>query len=231
MLKIGHRGTAALAPENTAAGFKKAIDMNLDMVELDVQLTKDEEVVVIHDYDLQRVAGVDAKIADLTLDQLKEIDVASYFAADYAEQRVMTLTEVIELVRNELMLNIELKMIAEKEQILIDKVKKILRQENFIGQVIISSFNHCYVKEFGPEFKTAVLINSHPVDVVAMIESANADGVHPNHKLLTAELIEQVQQAGCFVNTWTVNDENKITELKSWGVDGIVTDYPEIISI
>ena len=229
MIKIGHRGAAALAPENTAAGFKKAIDMDLDMVELDVQLTKDEEVVVIHDYDLQRVAGVDAKIADLTLDQLKEIDVASYFAADYTEQRVMTLTEVIELVRNELMLNIELKMIAEKEQILIDKVKDVLREENFIDQAIISSFNHCYIKEFGPEFKTAVLINSHPVDPVAMIESANADGIHPNHKLLTAELINQVQQAGYFVNTWTVNDENKIAELKKWGANGIVTDNPNFL--
>ncbi|MFO7818666.1 MAG: glycerophosphodiester phosphodiesterase family protein [Halanaerobacter sp.] len=228
MLKIGHRGAVGLAPENTAAGFKKAVDLNLDMVELDLQLTKDEKVVVIHDYDLQRVAGVEVKVADLTLAELQQIDIGSYFAVEYADQRIMTLREVIELVGDELMINIELKMIAEREQILIDEVKEILRQENFVDRAIISSFNHCYIKKFGPEFKTAVLINSHPVDPVAMIESANTDGIHPNYKLLTPNLLEQVQQAGYFVNTWTVNDAAKLADLKRWGIDGIVTDDPRL---
>ncbi|MGM0501198.1 MAG: glycerophosphodiester phosphodiesterase, partial [Bacillota bacterium] len=166
MLKIGHRGAAGLAPENTEAGFKKAVELGLDMIELDVQLTKDNKLVVIHDYDLQRAAGVEAKVADLTLDKLKQIDIGSYFAAEYADQRIMTLREVIELVGDELMINIELKMIAEREQILIDEVKEILRQENFVDRAIISSFNHCYIKKFGPQFKTAILINSYPTDVV-----------------------------------------------------------------
>ncbi|MGM0369901.1 MAG: glycerophosphodiester phosphodiesterase [Bacillota bacterium] len=228
MLKIGHRGTAGLRPENTRVGFEKAIELGLDMVELDIQLTKDNQIVVIHDYDLQRVAGVEAKVEDLTLAELQQIDVGSYFSPKYAGQRVMTLREVIELAGDELMLNIELKMIVEREQMLIEEVKEILRQENFVDRAIISSFNHYYIKKLGPEFKTAILINSHPVDPVAMIESANADGIHPNYKLLTLNLLEQVQQAGYFVNTWTVNDADKLAELKRWGIDGIVTDDPRL---
>lgn len=226
MLKIGHRGVRGLAPENTKASFEKALESDLDMVELDLQLTKDKEVVVIHDYDLERIAGVKAKVAELTLAELREFDLGSYFADDLAKQEIMRLQEVINLVRGDLKLNIELKMIPEAAELLVDKVQRILRREDFIAQTIISSFNHCYLKEFGPEFKTAILINSHPVEPVAMIESANADGIHPNYKLLTASLLEKVKQVGYFVNVWTVNKREEINKLKKLGVDGVVTDDP-----
>ena len=226
MIKIGHRGAAGLAPENTKAGFKKAIELGLDMIELDIQLTKDNQIVVVHDYNLERIAGVSSKINELTLKQLKEIDIGSYFGDQFSDQRIMTLKEVISVVKTKLMLNIEIKMLEDKSQLLINKLKQLLTEENFIDQVIISSFNHCYLQELGPEFKTAILINSHPVDPVTMIESANANGIHPNHKLLTPQLIQQVQQAGYFVNTWTVNDSAKIKQLKEWGIDGIVSDNP-----
>ena len=228
MLKIGHRGTAALAPENTKAGFVKALKLGLDMVELDIQLTKDGEIVVIHDYDLERIAGVEDRVADLTLAQLRKIDIGSHFAAEFSKERIMTLEEVISLVKNDLQLNIELKMIEQKSELLIINLKQLLKEEDFVEEVVISSFNHCYLREFGPEFRTAILINSYPVNPVAMIESANADGIHPNYKLLRAKLIEEVHQAGYFVNTWTVNDEDEIKRLEELGVDGIVTDNPEI---
>mgnify|MGYP006274706057 CR=1 FL=1 len=229
MLKIGHRGAAGLAPENTKAAFEKALELGLDMVELDIQLTKDNQIVVIHDYDLQRVAGMNSKVKELTLAQLREIDIGSYFASEFSEQRMMTLKEVINLLRNELMINIEIKMLDEKVNILINKLKQLLKEENFKDQVVVSSFNHCYLQKFDSEFKTAILINSHPVDPVAMIEKANANGIHPNYNLLTKGFIKQVQQAGYFLNTWTVNNKDEISQLKQLGVDGIVTDDPRLL--
>ena len=229
MLKIGHRGAAGLVPENTKAAFEKALELGLDMVELDIQLTKDNQIVVIHDYDLQRVAGMNSKVKELTLAQLREIDIGSYFASEFSEQRMMTLKEVINLLRNELMINIEIKMLDEKVNILINKLKQLLKEENFKDQVVVSSFNHCYLQKFDSEFKTAILINSHPVDPVAMIEKANANGIHPNYNLLTKGFIKQVQQAGYFLNTWTVNNKDEISQLKQLGVDGIVTDDPRLL--
>jgi len=228
MLKIGHRGTAGLRPENTRVGFEKAIELGLDMVEVDVQLTKDNQIVVIHDFNLSRIAGKKTKIKDLTLAQLKQVDIGSHFAPTFSQQRVLTLKELIELVKGKMMLNIELKMIGTKSELLISKLVDLLEQERFSDEVIISSFKHSYLQEIDSKFKTAILINSCPIDPVAMIESANADGVHPNYKFLTPELINRVQSSGCFVNIWTVNQQSEIRKLEGFGVDGIITDNPQL---
>jgi glycerophosphoryl diester phosphodiesterase len=228
MLKIGHRGTAGLRPENTRVGFEKAIELGLDMVELDIQLTKDNQIVVIHDSDLVRIAGKNIKIEDLTLAQLKQVDIGSHFAPAFSQQRIMTLKELIDLVKGKMMLNIELKMSTTKSELLIAKLVDLLAEERFSDEVIISSFKHSYLQEIGSKFKTAILINSCPVDPVAMIESANADGVHPNYKFLTPDLINRVQSRGYFVNTWTVNKQSEIKKLEEFGVDGIITDEPQL---
>ncbi|GAB6100581.1 glycerophosphodiester phosphodiesterase [Halanaerocella petrolearia] len=231
MLKIGHRGAAALAPENTLVSFRKAINLGVDMIELDIQLTKDQELVVFHDHDLNRIAGVDVQIKELTLAELKKFDIGSWFSKEFKNEKIPTLQEVIQLVNGQVKLNIELKPRVDKKQILIQNLVTILEKEDFKEEVIISSFNHSllkYLKEIDSSLKTAILIVALPVNPVKVIDEASADGIHPNYLVVNKELIDKIQEEGYFLNTWTVNDESQINQLEEMDVDGIITDDPDL---
>ncbi|MCK8816858.1 glycerophosphodiester phosphodiesterase [Natroniella sulfidigena] len=232
MLKIGHRGAAGLAPENTEVAFKKAIKANLDMVEIDVQLSKDNQLIVFHDYDLRRIAGIKKKVSDLKLKELKKIDIGSWFSEQFAQERILTLAEVIELVKGQLQLNIELKILREDYQLVIKKLVKLLEEKSFSQDVIISSFNHQLIKslkESNPGLKSAILVASLPVNPIRLIEDTGADGIHPHYLTVTEDLVAVIKEAGYMLNTWTVNQRAEIVRLKELGVDGIMTDYPELL--
>ncbi|AGB40804.1 glycerophosphoryl diester phosphodiesterase [Halobacteroides halobius DSM 5150] len=229
MLKIGHRGAPILAPENTLASFRQAITCGVDMIELDIQLTKDNQLVVFHDDDLSRIVGVNTRVEELTLAKLKEFDIGSSFDKDFKEERIPTLQEVIQLVKGQVKLNIELKPRVANREVLLRKLVVLLEEEQFKDKVIISSFNHWLLKdlkEIDSTIKTAILIASLPINPVKMIEDATADGIHPHHLVVTKELVAKVQKKGYFLNVWTVNNQVEVDKLQSYGVDGIITDNP-----
>ncbi|MCK8827963.1 glycerophosphodiester phosphodiesterase [Natroniella acetigena] len=233
MLKIGHRGAAGLAPENTQAAFEKAIEAGLDMIEIDVQLSKDNELIVVHDYDLRRIAEINKKVSELKLSELKMIDIGSWFSEEFAQERILTLAEVIELVKGHLQINIEVKMFREDHNLLIKKLVRLLKEKNFSQDVIISSFDHQLIKSLKrskPQLQVAILVASVPVDPLRLIREADADGIHPHYLTVTEELVQLVRQAGFILNTWTVNQQDEITRLKNLNVDGIMTDYPKLLS-
>lgn len=230
MLKIGHRGAAGLVPENTAAGFKKALELNLDLVELDVQLSKDDKLIVFHDYNLKRIAGIDKEIAELSLKELKKIDIGSWFGKEYKEERIMTLSEVIGLVRGQMELNIEVKPTKNDYKRIVVELLEVLAINSFSQQVTVSSFNHQllkYLKSLNSNLNTAILIASLPIKPLKLISWAEADGLHPYYRIITQKLIDDVQAKDLMINTWTVNDSAEIEGLKQMGVDGIISDYPQ----
>lgn len=232
MLTIGHRGAAGVAPENTLPAFQKAVQVGLDMAELDVQLTKDQQLVVIHDQDLSRVAGCSAKVKDLTLRELKELEVGSWWDEEYVGEQVPTLAEVIEVVKGELKLNIELKPGLEDPSLVIEQVVDLLQEKNFIDQVIVSSFNHQLVKqvkELNPNLTTAVLMAACSINPVAVIDWANADGLHLEQAVVNKKVVTEVKAAGYFINAWTVNKLEIIEQFRQLGVTGIITDYPDLM--
>ncbi len=231
MLKIGHRGASGLAPENTMAAFSQAIDSNLDMVELDIQLTKDEELVVFHDDDLSRIAGVNKQVDELNLKELKELDIGSWFEDRYSSERISTLQEVIKLVKDDLRINIEIKMIRSNYSLLINKLLEVLREEDFSQQIIISSFNHQLLKQLkavNPKLKTAILLAALPVNPFRLVEWANADGIHPHYGMVSERFLLKAKENNLFINAWTVNSKDEMKRLKSLGVDGIMTDHPRL---
>ncbi len=231
MLKIGHRGAAGIAPENTKAAFIKAIQSGMDMVEVDLQLTKDQRLVVFHDYDLVRIAGIDRRISEMSLAELKEVDIGSFFAKEYANQRVLTLSELIELVRGRLALNIEIKINLVDRETILTELLRVLEKYNFIDQVIISSFDHKFLKKLkriNADLKTAILVSALVVNPITVIKAARADGIHTYSLTVTANLIEEVQQRGYFINVWTVNSSEELCKSRELGVDGVITDYPNI---
>ncbi|GAB6137522.1 glycerophosphodiester phosphodiesterase [Halanaerobaculum tunisiense] len=231
MLKIGHRGAGALAPENTLVSFRQAIKTGVDLIELDIQLTKDNQLVVFHDANLERITGADLRIKDLTLAQLKQYDIGSWFAERFRGERIPTLQEVIQLVKGKVQLNIELKPGVDYPQLVIKKLLRLLIREDFKSEVLISSFNHRLlqkVKEFDATLQTAILVASLPVKPVKMIKWARADGIHSHYLAVTKELVTEVQRKGYFINTWTVNKRQVIKDLQHKEVDGIITDDPRL---
>ncbi|WP_408956432.1 glycerophosphodiester phosphodiesterase [Natroniella sp. ANB-PHB2] len=232
MLKIGHRGAAGLAPENTRASFEKAMEANLDMIEIDVQLSKDNQLIVFHDHNLRRLAGINKKVNELKLSELKKIDIGSWFSEQFAQERILSLAEVIELVKGHLQINIELKVIRRDHNLLVKKLVRLLKERDFSQDVIISSFDHQLIKSLkqtNPELQGAILVASVPVDPLRLIRDADADGIHPHYLTVTEELVKLVKQAGLMINTWTVNQQDEITRLKNLNIDGIMTDYPELL--
>jgi len=233
MLKIGHRGASGVAPENSKAAFLKAIEFGLDMVELDIQLTKDNNLIVFHDYDLKRITGLDRKVGGMTLAELKKVDIGSCFSKEFNNERILTLAEVIDLLKGKMKINIEIKINQQKSDVIIESLFDILEEQEYEDDVIISSFDHRIlkvIKRKKPSLKTAVLIGAIVMEPIRLIQEASADGIHPHYLTISKELVEELKDYGYFINTWTVNSKEEVDRLVEIGVDGIMSDYPMLIT-
>jgi len=240
----GHRGASGLAPENTLAAFRTAIALGADGVELDLQVSRDGAVVVIHDDTLERTTDRRGRIAELTLAEIREADAGVRFAAAYRGERVPTLAEVIALVKAEagaaFRLNLEIKFAAGREGQPPDieaRVLAVLRETDFLHRVTIQSFHHPSpetIKRLAPGIFTGLLVGTRrPVsDPVAAVRRRGADYFAPNFQLVTAELVASLHAAGIPLAVWTVNDPVELRRLLALGVgrlagDTIISDFPD----
>ncbi len=222
---IGHRGAAARSPENTLASFSKAMSLGADMVELDVHLSKDRELVVIHDDAVDRTTNGSGLVADLPLSQLKALNAGG-------GERIPTLPEVMELLGGRCGINIELKgpdTSLPVHRLLTEAVEDgSWKSEKFL----VSSFNPLELKEFSglePKFPAGVLVEGIPDGAEELAEILRAVSVHPEHEHLKKEHIGLWHGRGLKVFPWTVDDAGRMRELISWGVDGLITDDPALL--
>lgn len=221
-----HRGASGWAPENTLAAFKKAIEMKSDYSELDVHLSKDGQVVLMHDDSLRRTTGVRAAVWDYTLAELKTLDAGSWFSAEFKGEPIPTLTEVIHLVKGKMKLNIEIK-ISRSEPDIAQKVVDIVRAEGFSKEVMITSFDKATVEEvlrLAPDIPVGFIFNEkNTVDVFS--------GAWPilssKYTLVNAEFVKKARATGKKIHAWTVNDEATMKQLIDMRIDGIITNYPD----
>ena len=217
MKKIGHRGLRGVKLENTIESIIEAVNCGMDMVEIDVQVTKDDKVVVFHDYDLKRLFGYKEKIKDINYIDIIKITDCIPLLEDIFQVLSQSGTE----------LNIEIKEIL-KRKIILEHIIEMLKKYDYHSKVVISSFDHTIlrdIKKLDSRIKTAVLIVAKPVDPVAVVKAAGADGYHPNHSYVDREIVEACHRKGYFVNIWTVNEKEEVDYFKKMGVDGIVSDY------
>ncbi len=221
-----HRGASGWAPENTLAAFQKAIEMKSDYAELDVRLSKDGQVVLMHDDSLRRTTGIRAAVWDYTLAELKALDAGSWFSPEFKGEPIPTLTEVIQLVRGKMKLNIEIK-ISRAEPEIAQKVVDIVRAENFTKDVMITSFDKVSVEEalrLAPEIPAGFIFNEkNTVDVF----SGPWPILSAKYTLVDAEFVKKARSAGKTIHSWTVNDEATIRKLVDLQIDGIITNYPD----
>ncbi len=223
---VAHRGAAGRAPENTMAAVQAAIEDEADWVEIDVQETADGEVVVVHDSDFMKLAGVDLKVWDGTLAEIQAIDVGSWFAPEFADQRAPTLIDVLQEAKGKAHVVIELKYYGHDEQ-LEQRVIDIVEQLNMSEDVAIMSLKYDgvqKVRKLRPEWDTGLL----SAQVLGNMGNLDVDFLAVNMAMATPTFIRSNQAAGKRVLVWTVNDKMSMFRMMSLGVDGIITDEPEL---
>lgn len=222
---MAHRGASTEAPENTMAAFQKAIDDMSDYIELDVQLTNNGEVIVMHDSNAYRTTGVDANIVNMTYKEVKTLDAGSWFSDEYVGENVPSLKEVLELTQGKIKLNIELKP-ADNGTALAKNTVRLIEKYNMVNDCVITSFSESAlkaVKTYNQEIKVGYILSAAYGDFYDM---KNVDFFSVNAAFLSKRTIDAIHNSGKRVYAWTVNNKESIKNLTNKGVDGIITDNP-----
>ncbi len=222
---MAHRGASTEAPENTMAAFQKAIDDMADYIELDVQLTNNGEVIVMHDSNAYRTTGVDANIVNMTYKEVKTLDAGSWFSDEYVGENVPSLKEVLELTQGKIKLNIELKP-SDNGTALAKNTVRIIEKYNMVNDCVITSFSESAlkaVKTYNQEIKVGYILSAAYGDFYDM---KNVDFFSVNAAFLSKRTIDAIHNSGKRVYAWTVNNKESIKNLTNKGVDGIITDNP-----
>lgn len=236
MVNIAHRGASGHAPENTMEAFQKGVEMKADYIEIDVQVTKDGELVVIHDTTVDRTTNGTGKVGDLTLEEIRQLDAGSWFSEVYAGERVPTFEEVVDEFRGKVGILIELKA-PELYPGVEKKIADTLIEQNMTtpknNKIIIQSFNHDSMKKSKallPNLSHGVLTGGSWADVTEeqLAQFATyADYFNPTMNIVTDELVSDVHEAGMDIYPYTSRSQEQALKLFDLNVDGIITDYPE----
>lgn len=259
VLNIAHRGARSLAPENTLLAAEKGLALGADLWELDVAVTQDGELVVLHDDTLERTSNAAEvfpkrkpwSVWTFTLDELCQLDFGGWFIekdpfkqiqagavsadeqASFKGAPIPTLREALEFTReHNWRVNIEIKDASNTpgDAFVVEKVVELVKELDMVDRVIISSFNHDYlkrVKAVEPDLVTAALVDRAVADPVALLEQTGAQAYNPGLKYVDEATVRAVREAGFDVLVWTVNEEEDMRRLIEWGVSGIFTDFPQ----
>lgn len=237
IMNVAHRGASGYAPENTLAAYDKAVEMNADYFEIDLQMTRDGQLVSIHDNTVDRTSDGVGFISTLSLSELKQLDAGSWFNTAFQNERIPTFDEILTRYRNKpIGILIEIKspeLYPGIEQQIAKKLQAYGLANGNRNKIIIQSFNHQSVqrsKALLPSIKHGVLIsdNSSETSLGHMQQfKAYADYYNPSYKLITPQLVQNAHTTGLKVFPYTVRNQQQIEPLINAGVDGIITDYPD----
>ncbi len=219
MIIMGHRGAAALEPENTLLSIGRAIEIGVDAVEIDVRLNKDKEVVVIHDSTVDRTTDGTGPICAFTVEEMKKLDAGK-------GQPIPTLQEVIEFIGNKVILVIEL-----KEGGAVRRVLELIKRNNLGDTVYVISFWHRLVKsikEMDSRIKTGVLLMGCPVDT-CIATQASADALVMNFAFVDMKFVQTAHKEGLKVFVWNIDRRDLLKPYADMGVDGIGTNDPRVL--
>ena len=233
-LVIGHRGASFDAPENTLAAFALARQVGADGVELDTSLTRDGIPVVIHNLTVDETTDGTGPVRSFDLKAIKALDAGSSFDARFRGEVIPTLDEVFETIGPDLVVNVELKTDSWPDNGLERKVAEVIRRHNVNRRVIVSSFNPFSLRRFRalvPEVPIGYLYA--PDEPIYLRKGWFVLGLphearHPQHNMIDAQYMAWAKAQGYRVNTWTVDDPDRIRALRDLGVDAIITNRPDV---
>ena len=221
-----HRGSSAAAPENTMAAVRLALEEGTDWVEIDVQETADGEVVVMHDSDFKKISGSPLKIWEATMEDLRDLDIGSWFDPSFSGERVATLREVLETCRGRAGVNIELKSYGHGVR-LEERVVEIVEDLGMSSEVVVMSLKYEAVQKMHalrPDWTLGLLTTVSLTDLTTL----DADFLAVNASLATGPFVRSAHRAGKRVHTWTINDPMMMSAMMSRGVDNLITDLPAL---
>lgn len=223
MLKIGHRGARGYEPENTLISFKKAVELGVDQIELDIHLSTDGVVMVIHDETLDRTTNGTGLVSDFTCLQLQAFQVDK-------KQLIPTLEEVLNAIDKKCSVNIEIKSNDLAIQ-LVAIIERYLAEKKWTYEhFLVSSFewtNLEQIRKLNPNIPIAVLTEKEITLALAFAKKIKAQAINPAFHLLTNENVGTIQEAGFKVYPWTVNEIVDINRMKEYKVNGIISDFPD----
>ncbi|WP_391560291.1 glycerophosphodiester phosphodiesterase [Robertmurraya sp.] len=234
---VAHRGATAYAPENTIAAFDLAVNMKADYIEIDVQRSKDGELVLIHDTTVDRTTDGTGKVGELTFEQLRSLDAGSWKGEQYEGEPIPTFEEILDRYRGKVGILIELKA-PELYPGIEKQVAEALKERNLDKpqneKIIIQSFNFESMKttnELLPLVPIGVLTSNraHTTPEALQEFSTYADWFNPSYGIVTEELVNQVHSLGMKIGSWTVRSQEAADFLFEMKVDAIITDYPDYV--
>jgi glycerophosphoryl diester phosphodiesterase len=221
ILKIGHRGANGYEPENTMVSFQKAIEMGADGIELDVHLSADGHLIVIHDETIDRTTNGKGAVNQLTMQELKLFRINEKY-------EIPTLDQVFDLVDKRCFINIELKNQDTAEQV-VQLIEYYISDKNWnYTRFLVSSFDWNALQQIrfsNEDIRIGVLTETDMDLAISFARFIKAETLHPDFQLLTNEYTAKIQEKGIRVFPWTVNDKEDIQKMKSFKVDGIITDF------
>jgi glycerophosphoryl diester phosphodiesterase len=236
-LLIGHRGYPARFPENTLASFEGAMQAGCDMIELDVTLTRDRKVVVIHDDTLDRTTNGKGVVFDHTLEEIQRLDAGGWFDPRFSTERVPELREVMKLTAGRCMLNIEIKESAYEASYPADAIEhqvvQLVKTCAAMDRVVISSFDRRILERIAAmETPPAVaFISDHGANqrILDMLLAMKAFSWHPRFKVLTRDQVDRLHAAGLKVFPWTINTRDEAEKILALGVDGLICNELRVL--
>jgi glycerophosphoryl diester phosphodiesterase len=232
-LIFAHRGASRVAPENTMPAFEAAIRAGADGVELDVQYSSDGHLVVIHDLTLEKLTNGIGRVTAQPVATLRSLDAGSHFKPEFAGTRIPLLGEVLDLLKDRLLVNVELKVPDTGSAGMGADVVAVVRAHDMADQVVISSFNPFALRKAklaGPEIDCALLV-AH--DLPGWMRwgltrrYSRANGIHPEAVMVDVAYVAWARKRGLPLRVWTVDDEVEMRRMLGLGVDAVITDFPD----
>lgn len=231
-IRIAHRGASRIAPENTLAAFKEAIEIGVDAVELDLQGTADEQVVVIHDASLDRTTDQSGQIKETSLETIKQADAGTWFDPKFAGESVPTLAEALVSIADNAIVLLEIKDVS-----ITKSVVRIVQNMDMVEQSVIISFNSSAiqtVRSLEPRLPTGYIIGSkeniEPIQLCQQLGLLGSSLLNVDHRLVTEDFIYEIRRRGITLWCWTVDDIDRMRELQELGIQGITSNRPEYFS-
>ncbi len=222
-LVIGHRGAMGHETENTLASIQKAMDLGVDMIEIDVFKIKSGEIVVFHDERLERISNAGGNIEEYNITDLKKVMLDG-------NHRIPMLQDVLKLIDNKVRLNIELKGANTADRVNFITEYYIKDKGWTLENFLISSFNWDELKamrELNEDMPIAILTEGDPLEALPIAKELNAEAINPSYNKLDQVIADTIKKSGFKIYTWTVNDSKDIDAMKKLKVDGIITNFPE----
>lgn len=222
---IAHRGASAVAPEGTRAAIREAIRANADMVELDVQMTRDGRLVIFHDDRLERTTDGSGRLSAMRYAQVAGLDAGSWFHPRFTRERVLLVSQAVRWIPSRTHINLELKRPRERRMFL-RRFMRLVQWTRIAGRLVVSSFDPALLEPLRRRLACALLCRRDPDRSLQQAVRLRCVAWHPHVSVATPARIRRAHAAGLQVNVWVVDDPGTARRLLRWGADGIFTNDP-----